>query len=77
MTERCLPFAGDMSTSTSAQVGSAGIWFAGVVFVFSCFWAGVILLRVPEEDRILREHFREEWERWANRVRYRLIPGVY
>jgi protein-S-isoprenylcysteine O-methyltransferase Ste14 len=33
--------------------------------------------RCIKEDSMLREHFRDEWERWSKRVRYRLIPGVF
>ncbi|KAH7887360.1 hypothetical protein F5I97DRAFT_820831 [Phlebopus sp. FC_14] len=33
--------------------------------------------RMRREDRMLKDAFGEEWERWAKRVRYRLIPGVY
>ncbi|KAF9043379.1 hypothetical protein BJ165DRAFT_1348174 [Panaeolus papilionaceus] len=33
--------------------------------------------RPPQEDERLREAFGREWEEWAGRVRYRLVPGVY
>ena len=33
--------------------------------------------RMGSEDKELRRVFGEEWDRWAGRVRYRLIPGVY
>ncbi|PPQ79747.1 hypothetical protein CVT24_010123 [Panaeolus cyanescens] len=33
--------------------------------------------RMPEEDKMLKKKFGKEWEEWAARVRYRLIPGVY
>ncbi|KAF9231526.1 hypothetical protein BU15DRAFT_29738, partial [Melanogaster broomeanus] len=36
-----------------------------------------VIMRMPEEDRMLKRAFGKEWERWAERVRYRLIPGVY
>ncbi|KIJ66842.1 hypothetical protein HYDPIDRAFT_38294 [Hydnomerulius pinastri MD-312] len=50
----------------------AGMWvaFAGVMVQF--FWK-----RIVDEDRMLKEAFGEEWEKWAGRVRYRLVPGVY
>ncbi|PPQ99301.1 hypothetical protein CVT24_009169 [Panaeolus cyanescens] len=35
------------------------------------------LLRMPQEDEVLKNHFGEQWEVWAQRVRYRIIPGVY
>ncbi|RDB27228.1 putative protein-S-isoprenylcysteine O-methyltransferase [Hypsizygus marmoreus] len=36
-----------------------------------------LLLRVPREDEILQSKFGDEWEEWAQKVRYRLVPGVY
>ena len=35
------------------------------------------LRRMAREDRELRRVFGEEWDGWARRVRYSLIPGVY
>ncbi|KAF5377895.1 hypothetical protein D9615_006828 [Tricholomella constricta] len=49
-----------------------------------CVWmtiAGAVvaslLLRVSREDQILQMKFGEEWERWARRVPYKLVPGIY
>ena len=33
--------------------------------------------RMGREDKELRRAFGDEWDEWARRVRYRLIPGVY
>lgn len=33
--------------------------------------------RCQSEDGLLREHFREQWDSYSQRVRYRMIPGVY
>ncbi|KAI0365386.1 hypothetical protein BV20DRAFT_1056456 [Pilatotrama ljubarskyi] len=33
--------------------------------------------RVPKEDAVLRKEFGGQWEEWAKRVRYALIPYVY
>ncbi|KAF9043353.1 hypothetical protein BJ165DRAFT_1312282, partial [Panaeolus papilionaceus] len=33
--------------------------------------------RMPQEDALLKQTFGKEWEEWANRVPYRLIPGIY
>ncbi|PPQ85014.1 hypothetical protein CVT25_010403 [Psilocybe cyanescens] len=40
------------------------------LFIKSC-------LRLNAEDEMLRKEFGKEWEMWARRVRYKLIPGVY
>ncbi|KAF8546465.1 hypothetical protein OG21DRAFT_1371148, partial [Imleria badia] len=35
------------------------------------------LRRIRDEERALRARFKGEWEAWAGRVPYRLLPGVY
>ena len=36
-----------------------------------------ILCRAPTEDAFLRKQFGAEWDAWAARVCYRVIPGVF
>ncbi|KAN0137363.1 hypothetical protein V8E53_004808 [Lactarius tabidus] len=36
-----------------------------------------ILCRTPTEDAFLRKQFGAEWDAWAERVPYRVIPGVF
>jgi len=55
---------------------SPGMLFGSVWAVLSVLVWMVCVDRSRREDAFLREHFREEWERYAKRVRYRLIPGV-
>ncbi|OCH94849.1 ICMT-domain-containing protein [Obba rivulosa] len=44
-------------------------------------WTTYLLIRLcsrpPEEDRLLRKQFGEEWDQWAAKVPYRLFPGIY
>jgi len=37
----------------------------------------LVLSRMEVEDRALRKRFGREWDEWAGRVRYQVIPGVY
>ena len=37
----------------------------------------VLMVRIPQEDRMMAQGIGKEWEEWAQRVKYRLIPGVY
>ena len=62
--------AGGMD-STWGRVG-AGAW-AAVVCVVPAF----LLTRLGQEDAVLRERFGEEWEAYARRTPYKLIPFVY
>ncbi|KAK2463349.1 hypothetical protein APHAL10511_004660 [Amanita phalloides] len=35
-----------------------------------------LLLRIKDEERELRKRFGKQWDRWAVKVRYLLIPGI-
>jgi len=37
----------------------------------------VIAPRLEKEDAILRKRFGDQWDEWAQKVPYRLIPGLY
>ncbi|KAJ7254984.1 hypothetical protein B0H12DRAFT_1016636 [Mycena haematopus] len=52
--------------------GLAALWVVGFSF------AGIGLrTRMRKEDEMLRGRFGKEWEEWAARVPYRIVPGVY
>lgn len=41
-------------------------------------YVGLMMVqRTKTEDMMLRREFGAEWDLWASRVRYRLIPGVF
>ena len=46
-------------------------------FVYCLVGMGNLMRRVGEEDRVLRKEFGGQWEAWARRTRYRLVPFVY
>jgi protein-S-isoprenylcysteine O-methyltransferase Ste14 len=50
---------------------------AAIYFLLFTTLAGLAILRPPEEDKMLQRALGEEWENWAKRVKYRLLPGVY
>ncbi|PIL34316.1 transcription factor [Ganoderma sinense ZZ0214-1] len=46
--------------------------------VGSMLWIALqLFLRVDEEDMVMRKEFGEEWDEWAKKTAYRLIPFVY
>ncbi|KAF8489454.1 hypothetical protein F5888DRAFT_1796171 [Russula emetica] len=47
-------------------------WCAMEAYVLSS-----IMARVPTEDALLKKQFGTEWDEWAARVTYRVIPGVF
>ena len=48
----------------------------GIMVVLSGLTVSVCR-RVAPEDGLLKDQFKEEWENWAQRVPYALIPWVY
>ncbi|KAG1724703.1 uncharacterized protein EDB91DRAFT_1087374 [Suillus paluster] len=50
----------------------ANTWAAMMVMVVVC-----LTIRIPQEDKLLAQSIGKEWEEWAQRVKYRLVPGVY
>ncbi|KAI9461097.1 hypothetical protein HD554DRAFT_1527211 [Boletus coccyginus] len=48
-----------------------------VALVCAILATGGAVRRIPDEERMLRARFKGEWEVWAERVRYKLVPGVY
>lgn len=49
----------------------------GCYLVFVMGGITVALVRPHVEDALLRERFGAEWDEWAKRVPYRLIPYIY
>ncbi|KAH7927997.1 ICMT-domain-containing protein [Leucogyrophana mollusca] len=47
-------------------------WVAPFIFLF-----GLIMARTRSEDGFLRAHFGVEWDKYAERTRYRLFPGLF
>ncbi|KAI0652380.1 hypothetical protein C8Q79DRAFT_95693 [Trametes meyenii] len=65
---------------TEAGLGrtAGGRVVAGAIAAYLMFLhAQLIVGRVDKEDEVLRERFGEEWERWARKTPYKLIPYVY
>jgi len=58
----------------SSRIGQAIalLWASWPIFTLPSICA-----RVVEEDRVLKREFGEEWEAWATRTPYRLIPFCY
>ncbi|KIJ59643.1 hypothetical protein HYDPIDRAFT_170709 [Hydnomerulius pinastri MD-312] len=52
------------------------VWGAAWVLLL-VVWFGVSVERSMREDEVLRAAFREEWEAWSRKVRWRLVPWVY
>ncbi|KAI0090406.1 hypothetical protein BDY19DRAFT_1069340 [Irpex rosettiformis] len=66
-----LLWEGGYLDSTSGKV-FAGLWAFYQLATTAKLWQ-----RCPVEDRVLREQFPEEWEAWAKKTPYKLIPFVY
>jgi len=49
------------------------IWFLAIFRVGVAIW---LSFRTIEEDQLLKKEFGEEWDKWAAKTRYRLIPYI-
>ncbi|PPR00318.1 hypothetical protein CVT24_004605 [Panaeolus cyanescens] len=72
------------SAAAGSWVRESGFLDSWVGVVVSVLWVGVALavilslvLRIPREDALLKKEFGGEWEEWAGKVPYRLIPYIY
>lgn len=57
--------------------GIGGKLFALAYVGYSFFLLFYLVLRIPNEDLVMRQEFKEEWIAWSKRTPYRLIPFVY
>jgi len=46
-------------------------------FLFAALFTVYVLLAIPLEERDLRRAFGDSYDEYGQRVRYRLIPGIY
>ena len=58
----------------NSMAGSVAIYGAlGIVALIA--WSFTV--RLFTEDEVLKQEFGHEWEVWAEKVPYRLFPGIY
>ncbi|KAK7045881.1 hypothetical protein VNI00_007311 [Paramarasmius palmivorus] len=62
----------DGSDSAYVLRGLAYAWLMGVGGGIT-----VLLMRMGDEDALMKKQFGTKWEEWRKNVRYRVIPGVY
>jgi protein-S-isoprenylcysteine O-methyltransferase Ste14 len=65
-------------TQRGGALGSvlAGLFVLSVPAV-QVVMIGALVARVPVEDQMMRNEFGAQWDAWARRVPYKLIPGIY
>ncbi|KAF8902566.1 hypothetical protein CPB84DRAFT_1746574 [Gymnopilus junonius] len=62
-----------------------GSWLRESGRVFVGFYAVLMIIgtlyltlgRMHKEDAALRKHFGKQWDDWASKVQYRVIPGIW
>ena len=55
---------------TAVVIAIWEVWILSIVFE-------IVVMRIPREDAVLRKEFGAEWEAWAKKTPFRLIPYVY
>ena len=67
--------------SNRGESGNGNVILTGVLMGVWVTVLGLLLLflcnRMDKEDLMLKKNFGREWQAWATRVPYRLVPGVY
>ncbi|KDQ51235.1 hypothetical protein JAAARDRAFT_41298 [Jaapia argillacea MUCL 33604] len=61
---------GILENQAARLVLSAYVLSVSIVYI-------MLLCRAPGEDEMMRKEFGKEWDEWARRVPYRLIPGLF
>ncbi len=71
-------------TSEGSYFSAAGLWesiagkaVAGTVMGYLSWVTIQLIKRTASEDEILRNEFGAQWDEWAKKTPYRLIPFVY
>ncbi|PPQ95544.1 hypothetical protein CVT26_008569 [Gymnopilus dilepis] len=59
----------------NTAVGQLVVWTFAVVMILGTLY--LTLGRMHKEDAALRKHFGRQWDEWASRVQYRVIPGLW
>ena len=73
-----LSFAGG-TVVQECLIPSYGIWAQSVIWFMAIFWIGIVIwlsLRTIEEDQLLKKEFGEQWDKWAAKTKYRMIPYI-
>lgn len=69
-----------MQGSWARECGALVTWWGrGAAIVYVLLLGSImtgLLSRMPKEDEAMKDTFPQEWEEWAERVSYMLIPGV-
>ena len=55
---------------TAIMIAVWEVWILSIIFE-------IVVMRIPREDAVLRKEFGAEWDAWAKKTPYRLIPYVY
>lgn len=62
----------------------ARLWSTPTGVVLGCAWLGIlsiipfgIVARTAAEDQVLHKEFGQQWEAWAQKTQYRLVPGIF
>lgn len=62
------------SGSLEARCGTT-LALAYTIFIW--FGVPIAITRIPKEDVALKQRFGKEWEDWAKKVPYALLPGIF
>lgn len=51
--------------------------FGGLWVFYNMAIPILLVSRIPMEDRVMKAQFKEQWDEWAKKTPYRLVPFIY
>ncbi|KAI0071611.1 hypothetical protein K474DRAFT_587040 [Panus rudis PR-1116 ss-1] len=70
--------------SSGSWFAECGMWqttggraYALTSIVVVVFFLTTVLKRIEKEDRVLRDTYGAQWDAWAKKTPYRVLPGIY
>jgi len=63
-----------MACGIALAVGHPGIWW---VWLYPAYYVALLFGRQADDDKICKAKYGELWDRYKERVKYRIIPYVY
>ncbi|EMD32288.1 hypothetical protein CERSUDRAFT_24541, partial [Gelatoporia subvermispora B] len=70
----CLFHSGSWVRESGVLGTRWGSAIACVLWIWDAYLVVSVCRRMPQEDQILRKHFGKQWDDWATKVPYRLMP---
>ncbi len=62
------------AAAVALAAGYFGIW---MVWLYPAYYIGLMLTRQADDDKVCRSKYGELWDKYTDKVKYRIIPFIY